>query len=80
MRSMGPEVHREELVNREISRMKTEWIKRGFFDSKIDENVAATVRSMMDVQREMQAGESALRMDAAEETEKDNGTGNDDGR
>lgn len=54
LRTLGPDMDREGVVDKEIARLKTDWIKRGFFDSRIKENTDAAVRSVMDIQREAQ--------------------------
>lgn len=50
LRALGPDMNREGVVEREISRLKTDWKKREY-----DANRAATVKSVMDMQREARA-------------------------
>ena len=47
LRALGPDMNREGVVEREIARLKTDWGKRQY-----DKNREATVRSVMDMQRE----------------------------
>lgn len=47
LRAMGPDMNREGVVEREIARLKTDWRKKQY-----DRNRDATVRSVMDMQRE----------------------------
>lgn len=47
LRALGPDMNREGVVEREIARLKTGWMK-----GEIDKNRDATVRSVMDMQRE----------------------------
>lgn len=47
LRSLGPDMNREGVVEREIARLKTGWMK-----GELDKNRDATVRSVMDMQRE----------------------------
>ncbi|MBR0505672.1 MAG: hypothetical protein IJJ84_09715, partial [Kiritimatiellae bacterium] len=47
LRALGPDMNREGVVDREIARIKTSWMK-----GEIDRNRDATVRSVMDIQRE----------------------------
>lgn len=50
LRSLGPDINREGVVEREIARLRTGWMK-----GEIDKNRDATVRSVMDMQREARA-------------------------
>ena len=47
LRALGPDMNREGVVEKEIARLKTDWGKRQY-----DKNRDATVRSVMDMQRE----------------------------
>ena len=47
LRALGPDMNREGVVEREIERIRTRWIR-----FQIDSNRDATVRSVMDMQRE----------------------------
>ena len=47
LRALGPDMNREGVVEREIARLKTGWIK-----GELDKNRDATVRSVMNMQRE----------------------------
>ena len=47
LHALGPDMNREGVVEREIARLKTDWVKRQY-----DKNRDATVRSVMDMQRE----------------------------
>ena len=47
LRTLGPDMNREGVVEKEIARLKTDWGKRQY-----DKNRDATVRSVMDMQRE----------------------------
>ena len=47
LRALGPDMNREGVVEREIARLKTGWLK-----GELDKNRDATVRSVMDMQRE----------------------------
>lgn len=47
LRALGPDMNREGVVDREIARIKTSWIK-----GEIDRNRDAMVRSVLDIQRE----------------------------
>jgi len=47
LRALGPDMNREGVVEKEIARLKTSWGKRQY-----DKNRDATVRSVMDMQRE----------------------------
>ena len=47
LRTLGPDMNREGVVEREIARLKTGWMK-----GELDKNRDATVRSVMDMQRE----------------------------
>lgn len=47
LRSLGPDINREGVVDREIARLRTGWMK-----GEIDKNRDATVRSVLDMQRE----------------------------
>lgn len=47
LRALGPDINREGVVEREIARLKTGWLK-----GELDKNRDATVRSVMDMQRE----------------------------
>ena len=47
LRALGPEMNREGVVEREITRIRTNWMK-----GEIDKNRDATVRNIMDIQRE----------------------------
>ena len=87
LRALGPDMNREGVVDREIARLKTDWIKAEWFDGKIRENADATVRSILDMQREMRtqaeitALQGATRKEANDkDKETDDGKrGNDDG-
>lgn len=68
LRALGPDINREGVVEREIARLRTGWMK-----GEIDKNRDATVRSVMDMQREARA-----RM--ATEQEGTSAKENDDGR
>lgn len=68
LRALGPDMNREGVVEREIARLRTGWMK-----GEIDKNRDATVRSVMDMQREARA-----RM--ATEQEETSAKENDDGR
>jgi len=50
LRALGPDMNREGVVEREIARLRTGWMK-----GEIDKNRDATVRSVMDMQREARA-------------------------
>lgn len=50
LRALGPDINREGVVEKEIARLKTDWGKRQY-----DKNRDATVRSVMDMQREARA-------------------------
>lgn len=47
LKSLGPDVSREGVVEREIARMKTKWWK-----GKFDRNIQESLRTVMDAQRE----------------------------
>lgn len=47
LRALGPDMNREGVVEREIARLKTGWMK-----GELDKNRDSTVRSVMDMQRE----------------------------
>ena len=68
LRALGPDMNREGVVDREIARLKTGWIK-----GELDKNRDATVRSVMGMQRE-----ARTRWEMAQ-PEKTSGEG-DDGR
>lgn len=50
LRALGPDMNRQGVVEREIARLRTDWMKGAF-----DRNRDATVRSVMDMQREARA-------------------------
>lgn len=68
LRSLGPDMNREGVVEREIARLRTGWMK-----GEIDRNRDATVRSVLDMQREARARLAA-------EQEGNSAKENDDGR
>lgn len=68
LRSLGPDMNREGVVEREIARLRTGWMK-----GEIDRNRDATVRSVLDMQREARARLAA-------EQEVNSAKENDDGR
>lgn len=68
LRSLGPDMNREGVVEREIARLRTGWMK-----GEIDRNRDATVRSVLDMQREARARLAA-------EQEENSAKENDDGR
>lgn len=68
LRSLGPDMNREGVVEREIARLRTGWMK-----GEIDSNRDATVRSVLDMQREARARLAA-------EQEGNSAKENDDGR
>lgn len=68
LRSLGPDMNREGVVEREIARLRTGWMK-----GEIDRNRDATVRSVLDMQREARARLAA-------EQEGNSVKENDDGR
>lgn len=68
LRSLGPDMNREGVVEREIARLRTGWMK-----GEIDRNRDATVRSVLDIQREARARLAA-------EQEGNSAKENDDGR
>lgn len=70
LRSLGPDMNREGVVEREIARLKTDWLKAGF-----SANRDATVRSILDMQREARAG-----LAAGDDGVKDTKGGNADGK
>lgn len=45
LRSLGPEANREEIIEQELTRIKTDWIRRD-----IDANIEASVKSIMNMQ------------------------------
>ena len=67
LRALGPDMNREGVVDREIARLKTGWIK-----GELDKNRDATVRSVMNMQRE-----ARTRWETAQA---DKRSGEDDGR
>lgn len=67
LRALGPDMNREGVVEREIARLKTGWMK-----GELDKNRDATVRSVMDMQRE-----TRTRWEMAQP---DKRSGEDDGR
>lgn len=68
LRSLGPDMNREGVVEREIARLRTGWMK-----GEIDRNRDATVRSVLDMQREARARLAA-------EQDGNSAKENDDGR
>lgn len=68
LRSLGPDMNREGVVEREIARLRTGWMK-----GEIDRNRDATVRNVLDMQREARARLAA-------EQEGNSAKENDDGR
>lgn len=68
LRSLGPDMNREGVVEREIARLRTGWMK-----GEIDRNRDATVRSVLNMQREARARLAA-------EQEGNSAKENDDGR
>ncbi len=72
LRALGPDMNREGVVEREITRLKTGWMKGG-----LDKNRDATVRNVMDMQRETRTRWEA---DQMEERSKDDGGRREDGK
>ncbi len=62
LRTLGPDMNREGVVEREIARLKTGWMK-----GEIDKNRDATVRSVMDMQRETRTRWEAAQPDKRSE-------------
>lgn len=62
LRALGPDMNREGVVEREIARLKTGWMKR-----ELDKNRDATVRSVMDMQRETRTRWEAAQPDKRSE-------------
>ena len=68
LRALGPEMNREGVVEREIERIRTSWMK-----GEIDRNRDATVRSIMDIQREARARWIAEQEETTTKEGKDDG-------
>lgn len=62
LRALGPDMNREGVVEREIARLKTGWMK-----GELDKNRDATVRSVMDMQRETRTRWEAAQPDKRSE-------------
>lgn len=62
LRALGPDMNREGVVEKEIARMKKDWCKGQF-----DKNREASVRSVMDMQRETRARWEAAQPDKRSE-------------
>ena len=61
LRSLGPEMNRMGVVDAEIARLKTQWLK-----GKLSENRDASVRHIMDIQREARVRRTAETIRAEE--------------
>ena len=57
LKSLGPEVNREAILDREISRLKTEWIKED-----LKANIDASVKSIIDMRRNWKSRINASQM------------------
>lgn len=62
LKAMGPDMNREGMVEKVISRLKTDWKKKQF-----DSNRAASIRSLMDMQREARARRESAQPDKRSE-------------
>lgn len=62
LRSLGPEMNRMGVVDAEIARLKTQWLK-----GKLSENRDASVRHIMDIQREARVRRAAETIRAEED-------------
>lgn len=62
LRALGPDMNREGVVEREITRLKTGWMK-----GELDKNRDATVRNVMDMQRETRTRWEAAQPDKRSE-------------
>ena len=62
LRALGPDMDREGVVEREIARLKTGWMK-----GELDKNRDATVRSVIDMQRETRTRWEAAQPDKRSE-------------
>ena len=74
LRALGPDMNREGVVEREIARLKTDWGKRQY-----DKNREATVRHVMDMQREARTRWITEQDATSTQENKDDGTNGDNG-
>lgn len=74
LRTLGPEMDRERVVERELGRLKTEWIKK-----QVDGNIWATVDSVIDMQTEARKRWFDGQVKADGKGDGDNGKGVDNG-